>query len=216
MVVSSQKEFNLRFDYLGIIDLEFSTWKGSQKKNWSLEWEKQEVINIGALKFDKNFKKKLGEKSLFFKPKKKNVSLYFQNLTSIYQSKVNSFKLLNEEDMKSLNFFFKDTKFILSNGIDKIILENDLKNKKIKKENFFFIKKIVNIKPFISKILKVNLDKAVSSDLPKLAGVKENEVLKKHRAIDDVRAIFLSLKELKKKGAFTEETLASFCEMNSE
>lgn len=210
------KEFKLRFEHLGIIDLEFTSWKGSQKRNWSLKWEKQEIINIGVIKFDKSFQKILGEKSFFFKPKKKKVSLYFQKLTSINQNKINSFKFLNEEDIKFLNFFFKDVKFILSNGIDKIILENNLKNRKIKKEKFFFIKKIINIKPFISKILKVKPEKAVSSDLLKLVGITKNKIFKKHQAIDDVKAIFLSLKELKKKGAFTEEMLTSFCEMNCE
>ncbi len=214
MVDIQLRDFELRFNYFGIIDLEFSSWKGSQKRNWSLKWEKREVINIGVSKFNKSFLGKIYEKNFFFKPKNRKLSLYFQNLTSITQSKIERYNHLNEEDLQKVEFFFKDTNYILSNGIDKVILEEDLKDKKINAKKFLFIKKIVNIKPLISNLLNISQDKAISSDLPGLIGIKKKGLLKKHLAIDDVRSIYISLKHLHKKGVFTLNSLTKFCKAN--
>ena len=214
MVDIQLRDFELRFNYFGIIDLEFSSWKGSQKRNWSLKWEKREVINIGISKFNKSFVGRVYERNFFFKPKNRKLSLYFQNLTSITQSKINRYNHLNEEDLQKVEIFFKDTNYILSNGIDKIILEEDLKDKKINAKKFLFIKKIVNIKPFISNLLNVSQDKAISSNLPKLIGIKKKGLLKKHFAIDDVRSIYVSLKHLHKKGVFTLNGFTKLCNAN--
>jgi len=33
-----------------ILDMEFTSWKGSLERNWSFEWEKREIVNIQTLK----------------------------------------------------------------------------------------------------------------------------------------------------------------------
>lgn len=44
-----------------IIDLEWTSWKNSLKRNWSLEWEYREIIQIGTIKYknEKIIKKKI-------------------------------------------------------------------------------------------------------------------------------------------------------------
>lgn len=213
--VTQLKDYKLRFDDLGIIDLEFTSWKDSLKRNWSLEWEKKEIINIGAIKFNKKFENKIVEKSLFFKPKKNKLSTYFQNLTSISQSKINSSNFLNDKDLIKINFFFKNTEFIFSNGIDKMILIEDLKDKKINYKKYSFLDKIINIKPLIARLLNIHENEAISSDLPKLVGINRGKSLKKHLAVDDAKAIFFCLRHLNNEGILTFEALIKFSKRNS-
>ena len=39
---------------VSIIDLEWTSWKGSQKRNWSLNYEKRDIIELGYVIF-RNF-----------------------------------------------------------------------------------------------------------------------------------------------------------------
>jgi inhibitor of KinA sporulation pathway (predicted exonuclease) len=212
--VTQLKDYKLRFDDLGIIDLEFTSWKDSLKRNWSLEWEKKEIINIGAIKFNKKFENKIFEKSFFFKPKKNKLSTYFQKLTSISQSKINSSNFLKDKDLEKINFFFKNTEFIFSNGIDEVILKEDLKEKRINYKKYSFLDKIINIKPLIAKLLNIDENAAISSDLPKLVGINRGESLKKHLAVDDAKAIFFCLRHLNNEGILTFDTLIKFSKRN--
>ena len=85
---------------------------------------------------------------------------------------------------------------ILCNGYDKnVIIEN------LNLENFhwhFFLKKIVNISPLISKAMGKKYEHQISSELLDKLKIK-NKISNKHRASDDAHAIYLTLKHLIKK-----------------
>ena len=51
-----------------ILDLEYTSWKGSLQRNWSFDWEKKEIINIIDIKFNDLNKKKLTEIDIICKP----------------------------------------------------------------------------------------------------------------------------------------------------
>ena len=94
-----------------IIDLEWTSWKNSIQRNWSFCWEKKEIIQIGAIKFNnKNYVKK---KNLIVRPKiNQNLSYYVQKLTGISQFKINTTSTTFEKAIFELNIFY--------NNIDKI------------------------------------------------------------------------------------------------
>ena len=97
-----------------IIDLEFTSWKGSFERDWKLSWEKREIIQIGAVKF-KSFNGSLRYKNIYVKPKiNKKLSLYIQKLTKINQNIINTqgkdFKFAIEE----IDFFVVVNNLILS------------------------------------------------------------------------------------------------------
>ena len=75
--------------YYIVVDLEWMSWKNNYygrflEKEKRKSWQKKEIIQIGAIKFDKNFKiiKKL---NIYVKPKiNPKLSKYIIKLTSIF------------------------------------------------------------------------------------------------------------------------------------
>jgi inhibitor of KinA sporulation pathway (predicted exonuclease) len=172
-----------------IIDLEWTSWKNSLKRNWSLPWEKKEIIQIGTIKFYSQ--NKIIKKSIIVKPKiNNNLSYYVQKLTGISQLKMNTRSINFERALLDLSIFYRDTKKIFCNGLDKEILEE---NCKIHNVNYpFFLKKIINIGPEISKELSGNSLHFTSGDLNKKIGIKN---LKKHDALNDCMNILNFLRK---------------------
>jgi len=175
-----------------IIDLEFTSWKGSFERDWKLSWEKREIIQIGAIKFN-SFDGGLRCKSIYIKPKfNKKLSCYIQKLTKINQNIINTqgkdFRLAIEE----ITFFFKDVKYIFCNGLDKEIFIENFKIHKINKKKF--LSNIFNLKPFLSKKLKVDGEKIISSEMNKFFNFKN--ISTKHNGLDDAINIFKCLKIL--------------------
>ena len=80
--------------YYTVIDLEWTSWKQNYygkhlEKEKRKKWQKKEIIQIGAIKFDENYKikKKL---NLITKPKiNKKLSKYIVDLTSITNTVIN-------------------------------------------------------------------------------------------------------------------------------
>ena len=181
-----------------IIDLEFTSWKGSFERDWKLGWEKREIIQIGAVKF-KSFNGSLRYKSIYVKPKiNKKLSLYIQKLTKINQNIINTqgkdFKFAIEE----IDFFFKDVKYIFCNGLDKeIFIENFIIHKTNKKK---FLSNIFNLKPFLSQKLKIDGEKIISAEMNKFFNFEN--ISTKHNGLDDAINIFKCLKILNDNGEF--------------
>jgi len=180
---------------LAIIDMEYTSWKGSLERNWNFKWEKREIIQIGIVKF-KSFGSKLLYKKIYVKPKiNKNLSVYFQKLTGISQSKLNDRGINFISAMNEINFFFKDTNFIFCNGLDKDVLLENFKIHNIKSKEF--INKIYNIRPFLSKVLNTDENKIISSELNSFFNIKAN--ISKHDALNDAISIYNCLNVIKKK-----------------
>ncbi len=178
----------------GIIDLEFTAWKGSQERSWCFNWEHTEIIQIGVIKF-KNFdSKKIISKKLYVKPlKNKILSFYISKLTHINQKQINDYGLNFLQSVKELERFFSGVKKIYCNGLDKKILIKNFKYNSINNNTYQFLKKIFNIKVLLKKNSDINLQDLKTSGALKLK--KNNKKLKKHDALSDAIKIFLFLKE---------------------
>jgi inhibitor of KinA sporulation pathway (predicted exonuclease) len=177
-----------------IIDLEFTSWKGSWARNWSLPWEKKEIIQIGAIKFN-NFQK-FSDKNIniYIKPKiNKHLSSYIQKLTGIRQYHINELGIsLSEADIL-LRKFFSGVKKIYCNGLDKEILINNYKLLKMHEPRF--IKNIYNINPIFVSILNIDKEKLISSELHRFFKIKDNN-RQKHNGLNDCINIFNCLKKI--------------------
>jgi len=149
-----------------ILDLEYTSWKGSLQRNWSFDWEKKEIINISSIKFDDLNKKKLSEIDIICKPLTiKFLSLYFQKLTGIKQKKVNQQGINFNDALTRLEYFFLGVEKIFVNGVDGEVLKKNCKYHKLPVP--IFIKKIVDIRPYLSKILNKDKNQVISSELVK-------------------------------------------------
>jgi len=177
-----------------IIDLEFTSWKGSLERSWSLPWEKKEIIQIGAIKFN-NFEQ-FSDKNinLYIKPLiNRRLSSYIQKLTGIKQYHINELGVPLVEADTILRRFFNNVKKIYCNGLDKEILINNYKL--LKRSEPKFVKKIFNIKPLLSSILKTDEKKLISSELHSFFKIKKNNE-QKHNALKDCINIFNCLKTI--------------------
>lgn len=172
-----------------ILDLEYTSWKGSLIRNWSLSFEQKHIIQLASLKFN-NFKSE-NQKQInkFFRHK--NLSNYFQILTKINQRFINDHGENINNKLFDINNFFKDVRHIFCIGHDKKILEL---NEKYMNKKFTFKDKIIDIRPYLAEKLRVSKDNVISSQLPRLLSIKNNNI--PHNALGDVKCVFTSLKWL--------------------
>jgi inhibitor of KinA sporulation pathway (predicted exonuclease) len=181
-----------------IIDLEFTSWKGSLERNWKLSWEKREIIQIGAVKFN-SFNGNLKYKSIYIKPKfNKKLSSYIQKLTKISQNTIDSQGKNYKSAIEEIDFFLKDVKYIFCNGLDKEIFIENFEIHKIAKNKF--VSNIFNLKPFLSEKLKVDGEAIISSEINKFFNFENISI--KHNALDDAINIYKCLKLLDDNGEF--------------
>lgn len=172
-----------------IIDLEWTSWKGSHERNWSFEWEKREIIQIGTIKF--NNLKNIKTKSILVKPNiNKNLSHYIQNLTGINQYTINFNSLTLEKSFLELCIFFTDVDKIFYNGLDKEIILENCKFNNLRKP--IFLKKMINLGPKIREKLNSNKEHFTSSHINEKIGFKK---LKTHRALNDCMNILNFIKK---------------------
>ena len=110
-----------------IVDLEWTSWKGNYLgKNFGVEkrknWQKKEIIQIGAIKFNKNYKI-LDSLNLYVKPLFNPIlSNYIINLTNITNKLIEKkgFNFI-KANKKLINFSKNCT--LLSNGNDGEVLK---------------------------------------------------------------------------------------------
>ena len=96
-----------------ILDTEYTSWKGSQERNWSKENEYKELVQIAAIKIKKTQKTlKLVKKiNIYVKPKKNpQLSDYFINLTNISQETIDKKGIKFKEAMKKIYIFCRNNK----------------------------------------------------------------------------------------------------------
>lgn len=176
---------------IAIIDMEWTAWKGSASRNWSLSYENKEIVQIGFV-VTKNLNKILKEKKLFFKIKKNDLSNYFQILTKIGMSKYHLFAKPFIENLFYMNNVFKDVDKIFCIGYDGLILRENIDINKIKIP--VFVNKIINIRPFLGKYFKIDDRKIISSLLPGMVGLRNSNT--HHDALGDSKAIYKTLNYL--------------------
>jgi inhibitor of KinA sporulation pathway (predicted exonuclease) len=177
-----------------ILDLEWTSWKGNhcgnnQEKRKS--WQKKEIIQIGGVKFDKNYKI-IDKLNIYVKPIFNPIlSDYIKNLTGISQKKLEKTGMIFAQSYKIFKKFCKGTK-IFSNGDDNLIMKINLDYNNLidRKLNIINIKKILNLK---YKIPKKFID---SSMIHTFFGYKLKKN-KMHNAMHDCLNVLKVLKKTK-------------------
>ena len=179
-----------------VIDLEWTSWKnnyfGKYKELEKRElWQKKEIIQIGAIKFNKNFSiKKL--LNIIVKPKiNKKLSKHIISLTSL-TDEIISKKGYNFLDAYKKLIKFSNNSFLFCNGYDDEVLRENLSYNRSKLK----LIKVLNIK----KILENNYQipkKYLSSPLIKTFFGYKFLPNKAHNAVEDCKSIFLALRKMK-------------------
>lgn len=179
-----------------LIDLEWTSWKNNYfgkylEKEKRKKWQKKEIIQIGAIKFDQNYKiKKI--LNIIVKPIiNKNLSPHIMQLTSLTDEIIDKYGLSFLMSYKKLMKFSKKT-FVLSNGYDgKVLKENlDFNQSKLRIIKVLNIKKILQKKYYIPK-------KYLSSPLIQTFFGKKFKKKKAHNALEDCKSIIYALKKMK-------------------
>ena len=179
-----------------ILDLEWTSWRGNYfGKNLFFQkrktWQKKEIIQIGAIKFDKNYKI-IDRLNLYVKPKFNPIlSDYIKNLTRITQEKLEKKGITFIKSYKIFKKFCKEAK-IFSNGFDDLIMKtnlhyNNLRDKKLK---------IKNIKKILNKKYKIPKEFLPSPIIHTFFGYKLKKN-KMHNAIYDCRNVLKTFKKIK-------------------
>ena len=109
-----------------VFDLEFTSWPGSNERNWSLPEEDREVVQIGAVKIDTSKGlREIDSFNILVRPLKNPLlSEYFINLTGITQKQVdNQGNSFPNALLHFMDFIGKTPINILSNGVMKTLLK---------------------------------------------------------------------------------------------
>ena len=181
--------------YYTVIDLEWTSWKQNYygkhlEKEKRKKWQKKEIIQIGAIKFDENYKikKKL---NLITKPKiNKKLSKYIVDLTSITNTVINKRGIEFLDGFKKLKKF-SNKSFVFSNGNDGKVLKENLKY------NGYFYEgiKVLNIKKILEKKYKIPKNYLHSPKLKTYFGYKYSKK-RAHHAIFDCQSIIYAMKKM--------------------
>ena len=195
-------KFTLPKEFI-IFDTEFTSWQGSQERNWSDKNEYMELVQIGALKVEKK-KDYLDIKevfSIYCKPEINPIlSQYFIDLTNISQETVDTQGFSFSKSIQLFYQFCKDNNGnklpLYSYGNDYGIIQYNLNLKKTPKQSkfrawgsFFYD---------IREIFKdyVNVSKYTSGTLYKAFHIKPKSKIEVHNSMWDSHSLFLSLNKL--------------------
>ena len=179
-----------------ILDLEWTSWKGNHRSNNILldkrkDWQKKEIIQIGAIKFDVNYKI-IDSLNIYVKPIFNPIlSDYIKKLTGISQEKLEKKGITFAKSYKIVKKFCKNTK-VFSNGDDDLIMKINLNYNNIKDKKL----KIKNIKKILNKKYKIPTKFLPSPIIHTFFGYKL-EKSKMHSAIHDCHNVLKVLKKNK-------------------
>jgi len=178
-----------------VFDLEFTSWPGSNERNWSLPEEDREVVQIGAVKIDTSKGlREIDSFNILVRPLKNPLlSEYFINLTGITQKQVdNQGNSFPNALLRFMDFIGKTPINILSNGGDEDVIEENCQIHAIPLPVIFT--KALDSTPYFSKILNIPEKDCCSGMLPEMFGLDNDK--KPHDALEDARAISRILRYL--------------------
>ena len=179
-----------------IFDLEFTSWPGSNERNWSLPNEDREIIQIGAVKIETTGDmREVDSFQILVRPLKNPIlSDYIVNLTEITQEKVEKEGILFPLALsRFINFIGEHPIDILSNGGDEEVIEENCQIHNIPFLSIF--KKSTDLKIYFSEVLGISRKNCTSGMLPELFGLNNHE--KQHDALGDARSISQALRYLR-------------------
>ena len=184
-----------------ILDTEYTSWKGSQERNWSRKNEHKELVQISAIKIKKTKKTlKLVKKiNIYVKPQiNPQLSEYFINLTNISQETIDKKGISFNEAMKKIYDFCKNNKNekypILSYGNDYGVIKENLKLNKVNKTSRYYKWEdcFYDVSFFFD--LFTDSSKYSSGTIYKAFNITPNEKASVHNALWDCISIYISLK----------------------
>ena len=178
-----------------VFDLEFTSWPGSNERNWSLPNEDREIIQIGAVKIaTTGDMREVDSFQILVRPLKNPIlSEYIVNLTKITQEKVEKEGILFPLALsRFINFIGEHPIDILSNGGDEEVIEENCQIHNIPFLSIF--KKSTDLKIYFSEVLGISRKNCTSGMLPELFGLNNHE--KQHDALGDARSISQALRYL--------------------
>ena len=179
-----------------VFDLEFTSWPGSNERNWSLPNEDREIIQIGAVKIETTGDmREVDSFQILVRPLKNPIlSDYIVNLTEITQEKADKEGILFPLALsRFINFIGEHPIDILSNGGDEEVIEENCQIHNIPFLSIF--KKSTDLKIYFSEVLGISRKNCTSGMLPELFGLNNHE--KKHNALGDARSISQALRYLR-------------------
>ena len=179
-----------------VFDLEFTSWPGSNERNWSLPNEDREIIQIGAVKIETTGDmREVDSFQILVRPLKNPIlSDYIVNLTEITQEKVEKEGILFPLALsRFINFIGEHPINILSNGGDEEVIEENCQIHNIPFLSIF--KKSTDLKIYFSEVLGISRKNCTSGMLPELFGLNNHE--KQHDALGDARSISQALRYLR-------------------
>ena len=179
-----------------VFDLEFTSWPGSNERNWSLPNEDREIIQIGAVKIETTGDmREVDSFQILVRPLKNPIlSDYIVNLTEITQEKVEKEGILFPLALsRFINFIGEHPIDILFNGGDKEVIEENCQIHNIPFLSIF--KKSTDLKIYFSEVLGISRKNCTSGMLPELFGLNNHE--KQHDALGDARSISQALRYLR-------------------
>ena len=179
-----------------VFDLEFTSWPGSNERNWSLPNEDREIIQIGAVKIETTGDmREVDSFQILVRPLKNPIlSDYIVNLTEITQEKVKKEGILFPLALsRFINFIGEHPIDILSNGGDEEVIEENCQIHNIPFLSIF--KKSTDLEIYFSEVLRISRKNCTSGMLPELFGLNNHE--KQHDALGDARSISQALRYLR-------------------
>ena len=179
-----------------VFDLEFTSWPGSNERNWSLPNEDREIIQIGAVKIETTGDmREVDSFQILVRPLKNPIlSDYIVNLTEITQEKVEKEGILFPLALsRFINFIGEHPIDILSNGGDEEVIEENCQIHNIPFLSIF--KKSTDLKIYFWEVLGISRKNCTSVMLPELFGLNNHE--KQHDALGDARSISQALRYLR-------------------
>ncbi len=178
-----------------ITDFEWTSWKGNYsgkylEKEKRDKWQKKEIIQIGAIKVNENFKIEK-ELNIYVKPVFNPVlSKYIQDLTGLKQSLIDK-KGIEFETAFKMFLDFTDNNLIISNGDDGKVLYLNLKYHNIKKK----YPNILNVKNIFRDRYMIPRNMLHSTVIHSYFGYKLS-IKKFHNPIEDCKNILKVIKKI--------------------
>ena|SRR3989344_3598037 len=175
-----------------LFDTEFTSWEGSQERNWKGPGEYRELVQIGAIRVEAVTLQEVDFFNQYIKPRRNPVlSDYFVKLTGITQAMIES-EGVDAADALRQFFRWRGNDAVGSWGDDVEELEENCQLVRvacpIDRAQFFDAKEIFREHGIL-------VDNYMSSTIPRAFG-KEPE-RRGHNALADARTILQGLQELK-------------------
>lgn len=173
-----------------VFDTEFTAWEGSLERNWRNPGEHREIVQIGAVRADAEFRE-IDTLNLFVRPIRNPIlSEYFCKLSGISQEKIDKCGVpFGSAWREFVSFIDGESTHIYSNGGDDIVIAENLRLNNI----VFDLRKIQfrDVQPYL-KLLTGRNDFVASGEVSRHFGIRQ--VAQTHDALADARSILGALR----------------------